>query len=105
MIGNVTSNKTWNGFGSQVVRAARITSWHLATNWTPRRKGLEPSSLPRWQFGKANSVEILDDNGGKLGQHQCATRAEFAQLRFTPHLKVLEANETLMRAYAPLFYL
>lgn len=100
-----TVNATWNGFSSQVIRAARITAWHASSNWTPRRAGLEPSSLPRWRESAPNYVTLLDDSGKPIGMHySCATRSELAQLRFTPHLHVLDANETLMRTYAPLFY-
>ncbi len=99
-----TANVTYNGFVNQVCRAARISAWHLGNDWTPRRKGLEPSPLPRWRMG-ATSVALLNDKGESLpGLYPCRNRAEFMQLRFTPHLHVLEANEIIMRDFAPLFY-
>lgn len=100
-----TVNTGWNGFVSQITRAARITAWHGGIDWAPRRRGVEPSSLPRWRQDGINSVVLRDDKGDILpGIHLCNSRAELAQLRFTPHLKVLDANENLMRGLAPLFY-
>ncbi len=100
-----TANPFYNGFSNQVVRAARITAWHAGNDWTPRRKGLEPSPLPRWRPMTANTIRLKDDKGNDLlGMYLCQTRAELAQLRFTPHEKVLVVNETIMRDIAPLFY-
>lgn len=95
-----TIEPVWNGFGSQAMRCARITAWHLGNNWVPRRPGLEPSSLQRWAPAGSNKVEMLDAEGG---WRICASRAEFAQLRFTPHVEVLEKNAVIYARECPLF--
>ncbi len=77
----------------------------MGTTWQPRRAGLEPSKAIRWQAAKPNTIVLIDDNGKDVQPpHFCGSRAELAQLRFTPHLKVLAVNEQIMRDYAPLFY-
>lgn len=96
-----TVEPAWNGFPAQAMRCARITAWHLATAWAPRRKGLEPSSLSRWSFSGPNEVGMLDAGGGWW---TCKTRAEFAQLRFTPHLEVLARNAIIYARECPLFF-
>ncbi len=100
-----TAFPRYNGFTSQLERAARITAWHLGNDWTPRRKGLEPSPEPRWNPNRPNMITLKDDSGADLKeQHFCGSRAELAQLRFTPHLKVLAVNDSTMRDFCPLFY-
>lgn len=100
-----TAFPRYNGFPSQVTRAARITTWHLGTDWQPRRAGLVPSHEPRWNPAGKNFITLKDDLGQDIPvPHLCSSRAELAQLRFTPHLKVLAVNESIMRDFAPLFF-
>ncbi len=95
----------YSGFSNQLVRAARITAWHLGNDWQPRRKGLEPSTEPRWRPMGINTITLKDDAGKDLpGKHLCESASELSQLRFTPHLKVLVVNDETMRSAAPLFY-
>lgn len=95
-----SANPLWNGLPTQLWMTCRLMSWYL--NLAPDdafgyRKGLWPTCA-RWRWF----------NGAILGRkcdgldYKTADPAEWAQLMYTPHLKVLETNgEALEDFVAP----
>lgn len=85
-----TTNPGWNGLTNQIWRCARHTAWYLGM--APKQCfGYEPGlwpTQPRW--GESKSVWLTTDKVW----HKCQGADEYAQLMYTPHLEVLDVNQT-----------
>jgi hypothetical protein len=97
-----TLNPAWNGLANQIWRCARHSAWYGAL--APKacfgyEIGIWPKQARRWDDWHEKTPEIEID--GK--PHACATRAEYIQLSYTPHLGVLQRNDLILRAIAPYF--
>ncbi len=99
-----TTNERWNGLPTQIFLAARGTGWLTGRGesfgW---REGLRSKGVARWQPGRANKVQLFNDDHSNGENHLCTTVAEFVQLSYTPHLKVLAVNQTILGQWAPEF--
>lgn len=100
------ANPLWKGLGTQVYMSARTIAW-LAGIGKPEAFGYRPGLWPsekRWEPVDAihgKPVNLLDT---PPSIHTARSRAEYAQLAFTPHIKVLDTNgEILAEQVLPLW--
>lgn len=103
-------NETWNGLPTQLLLSIRTAAWLGGIG--PRanfgyRIGLWPSAA-RWdalqQGGGVGPVQLYNDQHESSGFHQAKTMAEYIQLKFTPHLEVLETNGGIFEARIASFF-
>ncbi len=96
-----TLNPAWDGLSNQIWRCARHSAWYGAL--APKacfgyEIGVWPTAR-RWDDWHEHTPEILVDGA----PHACASRAEYTQLSYTPHLEVLQRNDDILKAIEPFF--
>ena len=98
-----TVNERWDGLPTQLFLAARGTAWLACRGFNFGWRGGIAPSVPRWRVGSHNQIMLLGDDHQETGMHECETMAEFVQLSYTPHLKVLDVNHSILEQWAPEF--
>lgn len=101
-----TLNETWNGLPTQVVMGIRSLAWSCNIGMRGNfgyRAGLWPG-WQRWVDGAQNTVQLYNEKHEKTQLYLCQNRAQFGQLKFTPHLDVLDVNGGIYQGrIAPFF--
>ncbi len=104
-----TVNSTWNGLPTQIDMCIRSMAW--SANIGPRQNfGYRPGLWPtwtRWVDGGNNTVKLYNEKHELVQVYTTKTRAEYGQLKFTPHLKdpnVLDVNGKIYQAHVAPFF-
>jgi hypothetical protein len=99
-----TANKTWDGLPTQLFLCVRNMAWYMGETpdtlfgATPDQW---PSGIHRWGLNDAEGsgypVMLYDTEPPQ--RRPTSKQEEFCQLTYTPHLKVLETNDNLLKTW------
>jgi hypothetical protein len=97
------TNSLWNGLATQIFMCAKNTAWYAGigpdTNFG-HDSSLWPRSIHRWERGEdENGYAIMLYDKPIPAVKTIYTLPEYCQLRYTPHISVLETNFSIFRDF------